>query len=268
MPTPEPFVAWAQRFPTAKTRPLDFAAFPFQREMYEVFGDPAVEDVAVMKSAQVGVSELCARVTLYFPDVLALTSLYVFPALKQMPLKRDLAPVEEASQFGARRIPSVPEHQGARRRRLGRDPLQPTRAAHPLGRQPPDLLGDVGRDRRNAVVLVRLDSHHTRGICGAKPDGEQRPERDRDLAEDVARPSLADDAVDPVDDLHRFDATVEQRKQRALVALVRRVFARRETDVGRGARKPLARRPIEVAENADTTNVVCRHHERNTIARM
>ena len=45
--------------------------------------------------------------------------------------------------------------------------------------------------------------------------------------------TLPDDSVDSVDDLHRFDSPVEEREERALVPLVRRVLAGAEGDVGR-----------------------------------
>jgi hypothetical protein len=77
-------VEWCQRIPTPRGDPLDYARFPFQRELYQVFGDPDVKDAVAMKGVQLGMSELCVRLTLYFADVFGLTSLYVFPALKQM----------------------------------------------------------------------------------------------------------------------------------------------------------------------------------------
>lgn len=79
-----PFIEWSKQIPTAKGNLLDFARFPFQPEMYEVFGDPEIEDADAQKSTQIGVSEMCTRLALYFADQLGATALYVFPALKQM----------------------------------------------------------------------------------------------------------------------------------------------------------------------------------------
>lgn len=79
-----PFTAWATQIPTAKGQVLDFARFPYQPELYEVFGDPTIEDVCGMKGVQVGLSELLTRLTLYIADQLGMTAVYVFPALKQM----------------------------------------------------------------------------------------------------------------------------------------------------------------------------------------
>ena len=112
--------------------------------------------------------------------------------LGREPLERDLVAVEEAPQLGAGRVPAVPDDDRARRRRLGGDALQPARSAHPVGREPADLLGDVGRHGRDRVVVVRLDPHDARRLRRAEADREHRPEHDRHLAEDVARVALAD----------------------------------------------------------------------------
>ena len=62
--------------------------------------------------------------------------------------------------------------------------------------------------------------------------------------------ALADDARDPVDELDRLDAALEDGEERALVALVHRVLAGDEPDVRRGPREPLAldlARPAKIA---------------------
>ena len=119
------------------------------------------------------------------------------------PLERDLVAMEEPA------MPLLSDHERARRGRLGRDALQPARPAHSLAREPADLLGDVRRDRRDSVVVLRIDSHDARRLGGAEPDRKQRAERDRNLAEDVAGEPFSDDAVDSVHGLDRFDAPVE-----------------------------------------------------------
>lgn len=97
----ESFVAYACRFPTAKNQPFDFERFPFQRGIYEVFGDPNIPEATAMKSVQVGMSELLVRLTLYFADIQGLTALYVFPAVKQMHDFSDtrVNPLREHSQY-------------------------------------------------------------------------------------------------------------------------------------------------------------------------
>jgi hypothetical protein len=70
--------AWAERVPALRTGRLDFDLFPFQREMYEVFGSGA-KDVVVRKGTQVGASELMMRWALWEADVNGRTALYVFP---------------------------------------------------------------------------------------------------------------------------------------------------------------------------------------------
>ncbi len=48
----------------------------------------------------------------------------------------------------AGRVPAVPDNDRARRRRVGRDALQPARTAHPVSRQPADLDGRRRARRR------------------------------------------------------------------------------------------------------------------------
>ena len=142
-------------------------------------------------------------------------------------------------------------------------PCSPRRSADPVGRQPADLLAEVGHRGRDGVVVVSLDPHDARRLRRAKPDREHRPERDRHLPEDVSRASLADDALDPVDELDRLDAALEHGEERALAALVHRVLARHEADVGRCAGKPLALGGAERREDRDPRDLVGRHHEQH-----
>ena len=100
-----------------------------------------------------------------------------------------------------------------------------------MGRQPADLLHDIGRHGRDSVVVASLDPDDARGLRRPKADREHRPEHDRDLPEDFPRAALTDDPLDAVDALDRLDATLEHGKQRALVTLVRRVLAWRQGDV-------------------------------------
>ena len=70
---PPSFFDWALQVPEPKSGTLDFARFPFQKEIYS----RAVDDreMVIMKSAQVGVSAWA----LYQSDVHGRTGLYVFP---------------------------------------------------------------------------------------------------------------------------------------------------------------------------------------------
>ena len=70
------------------------------------------------------------------------------------PSERDLVAVEEPPQLGARRVPAVADHDRARRRRLGRDALQPT---DPLPRQRTELDPHFGRRGGDRVVFVCLE---------------------------------------------------------------------------------------------------------------
>lgn len=84
------FQDWAEGVVTAKGKPLDFAQFPYQRQLYEVFGDPTVRKAVVMKAVQIGASEMLVRFMLYFASRLPLTLLYLFPADRQLKDFRDM----------------------------------------------------------------------------------------------------------------------------------------------------------------------------------
>jgi hypothetical protein len=73
-----PFLEWAQNVPEPKTGPLNFTQFPFQPDMYRVFGSD-LRDVVVRKCTQVGISALTVRWGLYQADKSGHTVLYVFP---------------------------------------------------------------------------------------------------------------------------------------------------------------------------------------------
>ena len=181
--------------------------------------------------------------------------------VRRHPPEGDLVAVEEAAQLGAGRVPAMPDDDRPRRRRLRRETLEAGRAADAVSRQPSDLLADVGRVGRDGVIVVRLESHHTRCLGRAEPDREHGPEGDRHLPEDLAGPALADDALDAVDDLYRLDPAGEQREERALVAGVGGVLAGREGDVGCGAREALALAGAELCKDRDSGDLLRGHHE-------
>ena len=79
--------------------------------------------------------------------------------------------------------------------------------------------------------------------------------------------ALADDALDPVDELDRLDAALEHGEERALVALVRGVLARRERDVRRRAREPLALGLGEAGEDRDRADLLGGDHPASLSAR-
>ena len=60
------------------------------------------------------------------------------------PPERDLIAVEEAPQLGAGRVPAMSHDDRPRGRRLGRDPLQPARSAHPVRGEPADSSATSG----------------------------------------------------------------------------------------------------------------------------
>ena len=92
-----------------------------------------------------------------------------------------------------------------------------------------------------------------------KPTGRTAPARSA-LTEDVPRLTLPDHALDPVDELHRLDPTLQQAEQRTVVALVCRVLARRQADISRHAGEALVCGRIEVGKDPDPTYLLGRDH--------
>lgn len=78
----EAFLEWARRIPEPKTGSLDFARFPYLRELYADGVD--VEQIALMKSTQVGASAWLVRWAIYWADVHGKTALYVVPGDEQL----------------------------------------------------------------------------------------------------------------------------------------------------------------------------------------
>ena len=75
---PTSLLAWSLDVPEPKVGRLDFDAFPFQIEMYEVLGGP-YRDVVVRKGTQVGASSMLVRWAIHQSDMNGRTIMYVFP---------------------------------------------------------------------------------------------------------------------------------------------------------------------------------------------
>ncbi len=75
---------WSRAHRLEEGRPLDFGLFPFQRELLEAFGDPGLQTVDVMKSAQCGVSAAGISLALFAADVWGATVLYVLPTDRRL----------------------------------------------------------------------------------------------------------------------------------------------------------------------------------------
>src|SRR5262249_23826664 len=111
--------------------------------------------------------------------------------------------------------------------------------------------------------IPSLDSHDARGLGRAEADREYGPERDRHLPEDVPWVAVTEDALDPVDEPDRLDATLEHGEERAFVALVRRVLARSEGDIRRGPGELVPLGLPEIREHADRADLLACHHLRS-----
>ena len=88
----------------------------------------------------------------------------------------DLVAVEEVPQLGARRVPALPDHDRARRRRFGGEALQAARPADPVAGEPADLDRDARarRPRRRGSRAARAASRAT-----PRPRGTRRGTRFR-----------------------------------------------------------------------------------------
>jgi hypothetical protein len=75
------FLDWAIKVPESKG-PLDFARWPFQRELYEQGFDD--KEVVVMKATQLGMSAWLVRWALCWADMHAARVLYIFPRERQL----------------------------------------------------------------------------------------------------------------------------------------------------------------------------------------
>jgi hypothetical protein len=75
------FLQWAMKVPESKG-PLNFARWPFQRELYEQGFDD--REVVVMKATQLGMSAWLVRWALCWADMHAARVLYIFPRERQL----------------------------------------------------------------------------------------------------------------------------------------------------------------------------------------
>ncbi len=176
------------------------------------------------------------------------------------PGEADLVAVEEVTKLGAGGIPALPDHDRARRRRVGGEPLQPPCPGHPVARKGADRLGDDRIHRCDRVVLGRLDPEHARLDGGAETNREDCSEHDRNLPEDIAGQTLPDHPRRPVDHLHRFDPAFEHGEQGAILPLVRGVLARHQAHVRRRAGKTPVLRGAEHRKDLDPGDLLRRHH--------
>ncbi len=176
------------------------------------------------------------------------------------PPESDLVAIEEPSELGAGRVPPVPEDDRPVRRRLRRERLEASWPADPLARQTADVRRDLGGVGSEGVVVVRLDPDHPRGLRRPEPRGMGCAERDRDLAEEVAGPSLPDHAPDAVRHPDGLDPPLEKDEQGRQIALVHRVLAGVEREVGCDTAEPLEVFPLEGGEGRDLPKLLRRHH--------
>ncbi len=177
------------------------------------------------------------------------------------PAEPDLVAIEEASQLCAGGVPPVAEHDRPERDGFGHAGSQTPGPAQPVPRQSVDPPLDLRLDGGKGAVVVRLEPEDARRLRRPVPGGLGHPERDRQLADDVTGPALADQSLLAVDEPDHLDPALEDAEQHRPVTLVRGVLAGRERDVRRHTAKPIAMRQVDVRENGDPTDLLGGHHE-------
>ncbi|TMK37735.1 MAG: hypothetical protein E6G58_01140 [Actinobacteria bacterium] len=102
-------LSWSRTYRIEAGGALDFDAFPFQRELYEAFGDPGIRRVAVMKAAQCGISAAGVSLALYAADAWGANVLYVLPGFVDAHDFSDtrVAPTIRASAYLRSRVRST-----------------------------------------------------------------------------------------------------------------------------------------------------------------
>ena len=102
-------LSWSRTYRIEAGGSLDFDAFPFQRELYEAFGDPGIRSVAVMKAAQCGISAAGVSLALYAADAWGANVLYVLPGFVDAHDFSDtrVAPTIRASAYLRSRVRST-----------------------------------------------------------------------------------------------------------------------------------------------------------------
>ena len=143
--------------------------------------------------------------------------------------------------------------------RLGGKTLQ---SADALPRERAHGVRDGRPGRREGVVLRQLDANHARRFGSAVAADEGAAESDGHLAEDLAAGALADRALDAVESLGDFDVALEHDEQGTLLALVHRVLACRELDIGGLADDAREFAPRQGGEQRNAGKIVDGQHAR------
>jgi hypothetical protein len=114
----------------------------------------------------------------------------------------DLIAREELAQRGTGVVPATADDGHARLRRFGGEALK---TADTLAREGPHLERNLRRSGGERVVALRIHAHDARGLRGPIRARKRRTQRKRHFAEDGARQTPAQcalDAVERLDDFH------------------------------------------------------------------
>lgn len=129
--------------------------FPFQPELYRAFGDRDLQSVAVMKSAQCGISAAAVSLTLYAGDVWGASVLYVLPT------------GDDAKDFSDTRVRPAIEGSGYLR---GRVSSTDNKGLKRIGDSFLYFRGSVSERKALSIPVRRLDPRRVR-----PPRSAERP---------------------------------------------------------------------------------------------
>jgi hypothetical protein len=155
------FPKWVAPIVETRTRqPLNFNVFPFQPEMYAVFGDRRYRQVVCRKCTQIGMTELSLRWAIFEADHYGSRVLYVFPTLNDVYDFSDerVTPLFEADDYLRERV-RKPFNKGLKKIGIGFVYLR--------GSENKRGLDSVAAD---ALVLDEYDTLNQANI----PDAERR----------------------------------------------------------------------------------------------
>jgi hypothetical protein len=114
------FWDWAMKVPEPKAGPLNFRAFPFQKELYKEAEHD--KEMVVQKATQIGLSAWAIRWALYHADTKGRTGLYVFPTQRDMwdfSSLRIKPTIDGSDYLRSRQSPDDPDNKGMKGVGLG-----------------------------------------------------------------------------------------------------------------------------------------------------
>lgn len=177
------FFDWALKAPEPKSGTLDFARFPFQKELYTQGEDERTG--VIRKSTQVGISAWGVRWALYHADTKGMTGLYIFPTQRDVwdfSAARIKPVIDRSEYLRSRQRPDDPDNKGMKGIGLG--------LVYFRGSESKRGLDSVDADH---IVFDEYDTLAQENI----PDAERRVTGSlKGLIRRLGVPSIPDDGID------------------------------------------------------------------------